>query len=126
MPAKGTRKRNPKGKAPQVQMGLPKGLYEELERLAIVHNLINPRNGQGNRSKIIELATRAFKVFSRYYSTDTMPYPEKLADYLVRRAREGDAEAQEYLDYLQSWSVERNHEELLSEGVIKAKDSYIV
>lgn len=126
MPAKGTRKVNPKGKTPQVQMGLPKNLYEELERLAVVHDLINPRNGQGNRSKIIELATRAFRVFSRYYSTDTMPYPEKLVDYLVRKAREGDTEAQEHLDYFQSWSVERTCEELTLEGVIKVKDSYIV
>lgn len=126
MPARGTRKANPKGKAPQVQVGLNKELYDELERLAVAHDLINPRNGQGNRTKIIELTTRAFRVFCRYYSTDTMPYPEKLADYLVRRVREGDTEAQEHLNYLESWSVQRSYDEMVTEGAIKVKDSYII
>ncbi len=67
MPAKGTAKLNPKGKRPGTQMEIPNELYNEWERLAISYNIINPRNGKGNRTKLIELATRAFKVFSRYY-----------------------------------------------------------
>jgi hypothetical protein len=126
MPTKGTRKINPKGIQPRQHVSIPKELHEELERLAVVHGLINPRNQEGNRSKLIELATRAFRVFCRYYSTDTMPYPEKLADYLVRRARDGDTEAQEHLDYLESWSVKQSYDELVAESTIKLGDSYIL
>jgi len=126
MPAKGTHKRNPKGKRPATKMEVPNDLYDEIERLAVVNGLINLRNGKGNRTKLIEMAVRAFKIFCRQWSMDTMPYPQKLADYLIRRAKEGDEEAQDHLDYLESWSVERSHKEILTEGVIKVGDSYIV
>jgi hypothetical protein len=126
MPAKGTRKLKPKGKRSETQMALPNELYDEIERLAAVHDLINPRNGKGNRTKLIEMAVRAFKLFCRQYNTDSMPYPQKLADYLIRRANEGDEEAQQHLDYLESWSTERSYEEVLAESTVKIRDSYIV
>lgn len=126
MPAKGTSKRNPSGKRPETQMALPNELYIEIERLAVVHELINPRNGKGNRTKLIEMAIRAFRVFCRQWNMDAMPYPQKLADYLIRRVTEGDKEAQEHLDYLESWSVQQSYEELVAEEAIKTKDSYIV
>jgi hypothetical protein len=126
MPAKGTRKLKPKGKRSETQMALPNELYDEIERLAVVHDLINPRNGKGNRTKLIEVAVRAFKLFCRQYNMDSMPYPQKLADYLIRKANKGDEEAQVHLDYLESWSTERSYEEVLAESTVKIRNSYIV
>ena len=65
MPSKGTRKRNPKGKAPQAQMGLPKDLYDALDELGKANGIINPRNGQGNRTRAIERLFAILPVFSQ-------------------------------------------------------------
>lgn len=65
MPAKGTRKRNPKGKTPQVQMGLSKELYDELDKLGKASGIINPRNGNGNRTRVIEKLFAQLPVFSK-------------------------------------------------------------
>lgn len=65
MPAKGTRKRNPQGKRPSTQMDLPNELYDALERVGKANNIINPRNGQGNRTKVIERLFAQLPVFSK-------------------------------------------------------------
>lgn len=124
MPAKGTRKANPKGKRPETQMALPNDLYDEIERLAIAYDLINPRNGQGNRTKLIELVILSFKTFGRSYP-DAMPYPQSLIVEMEKAVLEGDKRWQPHLDYLYSWSVEQTQEEL-ADGVTKVGDSWIV
>lgn len=124
MPAKGTKKQNSQAIA-RSSVFLPNDLYDEIERLAAIHGILNPRNKQGNRTRLIELAVMAFKLFCRYYHADSMPYPEKLAGYLHQKVLEGDQEAQEHLDYLESWSTIRETQELMAEGVIKVGDSYI-
>ena len=124
MPAKGTRKRNPKGKRPFTRMEIPDDLYEEIERLAVMRDLINPRNGNGNRTKLIELAINAFKAFSRSYP-DNLPYPQALIAEMELAVASGDTKWQPHLDYLYSWSVEQTQEEI-ADDVIKVGDSWIV
>lgn len=106
MPAKGTRKRNPKGKSPTTPMALPNDLYQEIERLAVMRGLINPRNGMGNRTKLIELAIDAFKAFSRSHP-DNLPYPQALIVEMELAVASGDTKWQPHLDYLYSWSIEQ-------------------
>lgn len=118
MPAKGTKKKNPKQTIARSSVFLPNDLYDEIERLAAIHGILNPRNKQGNRTKLIELAVMAFKLFSRHYHTDSMPYPE-LAEYLQRKVLEGDQSAQEHLDCLESWST------TIAEDVIEAEECQI-
>lgn len=125
MPAKGTKKRNPQTIA-RSSVFLPNDLYNEIERLAAIHGILNPRNGQGNRTKLIELAVMAFKLFCRYYHTDSMPYPENLCRYLHQKVVEGDQEAQEHLSYLESWSSVQQMQELMTEGIVKVGEDYIV
>jgi hypothetical protein len=125
MPAKGTRKINAKGKRPGTQMEIPNELYEEIERLASTHGLINPRNGKGNRTKLIELAVTAFKTFGRSYP-DAMPYPQALIVEMEQAIAQGDDRWQPHLNYLYSWSVEQAQAEM-ADGVIEVKGgSYIV
>lgn len=124
MPSKGTQKKNPKGKHPTTQMALPNELYEEIERLAVMRDLINPRNGNGNRTKLIELAIDAFKAFSRSYP-DNLPYPQALIVEMELAVASGDERWQPHLDYLYSWSIEQTQVEI-ADGVIEAGDSWIV
>lgn len=65
MPAKGTRKKKPKGKAPQAQLGLPIELYNALDALGRANKIINPRNGRGNRTKVIERLFAQLPVFGK-------------------------------------------------------------
>lgn len=126
MPAKGTKKKKPREIPARSPVFLPDDLYEEIERLAAVHGILNPRNKQGNRTKLIELAIMAFKLFCRYYHTDSMPYPENLCRYIYRKALEGDQEAQEHLSYLESWSSVQQMQELMTEDIVKVGEDYIV
>ena len=118
--------RAPKKKGPTKSLKLPKELYDKAEELAREMGLINPRNQAGNRTKVIELALRSIQVFGRHYLTDSMPYPQNIADYLVRKAQEGDEEAFELWQYLKSWSTEITMAEMIAEGTQKVGDSYIV
>jgi hypothetical protein len=54
MPAKGTKKSNPTGKQSRKPVDIPQALYDALEVSARERGLINLRNGQGNRTKLIE------------------------------------------------------------------------
>lgn len=126
MPAKGTRKRKPVPKKKRKTLGTTEDVWEELERLAVIHGLINPRNGEGNRCAVLRLAIHTLKVWGRYYHNDSMPQPHALVSYLHRRVEAGDEEAQEHLDYLESWSSLQNFKDSVTEGIIEVKDSYIV
>lgn len=107
MPAKGTRKRNPKGKAPQVQMGLSKKLYDALDSLGKVNGITNPRNGQGNRTKVIERLFAQLPVFSR-------------AKVAIEMLLEGYPQAKEYAEAvlieLEDLEIEQAYEEAKIEG----------
>jgi len=65
MPAKGTHKLNPRGKRPETQMALPNELYDKLDRLGRANGIINPRTGNGNRTKVIERLFAQLPVFSK-------------------------------------------------------------
>ena len=125
MPAKGTKKRN-SSSAAKKNLSTTGAVCDELERLALVHGLINPRSGAGNKCAALRLAIHTLRVWGRYYHTDSMPQPHGLIDYLWRRVQAGDEEAQEHLDYLESWSTVQDWEDGVAEGVIKVQDSYIV
>lgn len=65
MPAKGTRKKNPKGKQLRKPVDLPVGLYDAIDRLGRANGIVNPRNGQGNRSQVIARLLKILPVFSK-------------------------------------------------------------
>ncbi len=119
-------KKKPKGITATKSLKLSKELYDKVEELAKEMGLINPRNKAGNRTKMIELAIRCVKVFGRHYHIGEMPYPQNIADYLVRKAQEGDEEAFELWQYLKSWSTEITMKETLAEKTCKTGDSWIV
>lgn len=82
MPAKGTRKRKP-NPTPSTHIKISIDLYDELEKVAKANGIINPRNGQGNRIKVIERLFAQLPVFSQAkavveLSIEHLP-PEKAA-----------------------------------------------
>lgn len=107
MPAKGTSKRNPKGKAPQAQMGLSRELYDALDNLGRTNGIINPRNGQGNRTKVIEKLFAQLPVFSK-------------AKTAIELLLSGHPQAQEYAESvlidLEDLEIEQAYEEAKIEG----------
>lgn len=64
MPAKGTRKQKP-NPTPSTHIKIPIDLYDELEKVAKANGIINPRNGQGNRIKVIERLFAQLPIFSQ-------------------------------------------------------------
>ena len=122
MPAK----KKPKDITATESLKLSKELYDKAEELARELGMINPRNRAGNRTRVIELALRSIQVFGRHYLADSMPYPQNIADYLIRKAQEGDEEALELWQYLKSWSTEIAMDEMTAEGTRKIGDSWIV
>lgn len=107
MPAKGTCKRNPKGKAPQVQMGLSKELYNALDELGRANGIVNPRNGQGNRTRVIERLFAQLPVFSK-------------AKVAIQMLLEGYPQAKEYAESvlidLEDLEIEQVYKEARIEG----------
>lgn len=107
MPAKGTRKRNPKGKTPQAQMGLSKDLYDALDNLGRANGIVNPRNGQGNRTKVIERLFAQLPVFSK-------------AKTAIEMLLSGHPQAKEYAESvlidLEGLEIEQAYEEARMEG----------
>lgn len=65
MPTKGSRKKNPKGKEVRHHVTLPAPLYDALEQLGTSNGIVNPRNGQGNRTRVIERLFAMLPVFSQ-------------------------------------------------------------
>lgn len=65
MPAKGTKKKNPAGKQPRKPVDLPVGLYDAIDKLGRANGIINPRNGQGNRSQVIDRLLKILLIFSK-------------------------------------------------------------
>ena len=114
MPAKGTRKKNPKGKTPQVQIGLSKDLYDELDVLGRANGIINPRNGNGNRTKVIEKLFAQLPVFSR----------AKVAiEMLLEEHPQGREYAESALVELKNLEIEQAYEEAKIEGDLPATKS---
>ena len=108
MPSKGTRKRNPKGKAPQAQIGLSRELYDELERLGKANNIINPRNGDGNRTRVIERLFAQLPVFSQAKAVIEMS--------MEHLPPEKQAIAETVLMRLDDLEIEQAYEEAQIEG----------
>lgn len=118
-------------------LNLETDLYNRIERLARSRGIINPRNGDGNRSKLIELAVNSFDLFSRTYP-ESLPYPQEiiyLLDELESAIADKDLSKLESLlpriiqnrEYLESWGAGVAMEDAIAEGVIKTKDdSWIV
>lgn len=73
---------------------------------------------KGCLSKLME----RIAILARAYP-DRFTFPTKFADYLCKRVHEGDLEAKELLEYLESWSIDRLWEEAVAEGVIKIKNN---
>lgn len=109
MPAKGTRKRNPKGKRPATKMEIPNELYDALERLGRTNGVLNPRNGQGNRTKVIERLFAQLPVFSR-------------AKVAIEMLLSGHPQAKEYAESvlidLEDLQIEQAYEEARIENVL--------
>lgn len=136
MPYKGTKKNSPNAKQKQ-RLNLETNLYDRIERLARSRGIINPRNGDGNRSKLIELAVDSFDLFSRTYP-ESLPYPQEiiyLLDELERAIADKDLSKLESLlpriiqnrEYLESWGAEVAMEDAIADGTIKLpNNSYIV
>ncbi|HLO51422.1 MAG TPA: hypothetical protein VK211_23620 [Kamptonema sp.] len=99
---------------PQVAWRIDESLYVKLEAIALKHNLINHRNGAGDRSALIKLAIRSFELYSREYG-DGLTYPRKLTDLLISleeaiankdwdSATALETRITEARKYLESWS----------------------
>ncbi|MBD0345970.1 MAG: hypothetical protein ICV63_14340 [Coleofasciculus sp. Co-bin14] len=106
MPAKGTKKKNPTGKRPQTQIGLPTELYDALDTLGRVNGIVNPRNGHGNRTKVIERLFAQLPVFSK-------------AKIAIEILLEGHPQAREYaeaiLTELEDLEIEQAYEDYIKE-----------
>ena len=72
---------------------------------------------KGCLSKLME----HIAILSRAYP-DRFTFPSKFADYLCKRIHEGDSEAEELLEYLESWSIDILWEEAVANSVIKIKN----
>jgi hypothetical protein len=60
----------------------------------------------GGRGSISQLMERLAVLFGAYPDRfPRFPVPNRIADYLVRRSQQGDAEAKELLESLDSWST---------------------
>lgn len=109
VPAKGTCKRNPKGKRLETQMALPNELYDALEQLGKANGIVNPRNGQGNRTRVIEKLFAQLPVFSR-------------AKVAIQMLLDGHPQAKEYAEAalidLEDLEIEQAYEEARIEGAL--------
>lgn len=107
MPAKGTRKRKP-NPTPSTHLKISIDLYDELEKVAKANGIINPRNGQGNRIKMIERLFAQLPIFSQAkaligLSIEHLP-PEKVAI------------AESVLLKLEDLEIEQAYEEARTDG----------
>lgn len=78
MPARGTPKKHPK-QTPYTHLKLPVELYAELETMARENGLINPRNREGNRTKLIEEMIVVYRTKNRpnEVKVGALSYPVK-------------------------------------------------
>lgn len=131
MPPKGYKKPSTGRSRPNLNLTLSKQCQDLLSAIAIDQELINPRNGEPNKSKAVETAALAYKLFRRTYP-DRLPYPQALLHTLYQiQQSNGDTshlleQIQEHIEYIESWGAEVAMNEMIAEGVIKTKDgSYI-
>ncbi|HEY9598192.1 MAG TPA: hypothetical protein V6D33_11035 [Cyanophyceae cyanobacterium] len=108
MPTKGTHKLNPQP-TPSTHLKIPLTLYEGLERLGKVNGIINPRNGQGNRTRVIERLFAQLPVLGR-------------AKVAIQMLLEGHPQGQEYAESvlieLEELEIEQAYEEARIEGAL--------
>lgn len=106
MPHKGTKKRNPTGRTkPRVTLTPHQQVLDLLNKVAFDQDFWNPRSGGLNITQAVEHMALIYRAYSRFYPED-MPFPQSLCAYLLKRVAAGDKEAQEHLDYIESWGVE--------------------
>lgn len=110
------------GKSKTKKVPVSDEMNELMEALARQFNLMNVRTGEGNRSKLLEMAVLALKVFGRSYP-DNMPYPQALILEMELAVAKGDTRWEKHLDYLYSWSAEHDLTDQLSEQVIKIESN---
>ena len=126
MPRKGTKKSNPTGRTkPRVTLTPHQQVLDLLNKVAFDQDLWNPRSGGLNITQAVEHVTLVYRAYSRFYPED-MPFPQSLCAYLLKRVAAGDKEAQEHLNYIESWGIERDVREAIAEGAIKVGDNYVV
>jgi len=126
MPRKGTKKSNPTGRTkPRVTLTPHQQVVDLLSKVAFDEQFKNPRNGKVNITQAVEHIALIYRAYSRFYPKD-MPFPQSLCAYLLKRVAAGDKEAQNHLDYIESWGIERDVREAIAGGAIKVGDNYIV
>jgi hypothetical protein len=65
--------------------------------------------GDGNRTEGVR---RLIALHSKFYP-DNLPYPQAIANYLLKRIAAGDTEAEQHWEYLQSWAVDQAMNEVV-------------
>lgn len=128
MPPKGYKKQNGGRSRPKLNLTISTEAQELLNAIALDQMLT--RDGKPNKSQAVETAVLAYKLFRRTYP-ESLPYPQALLDTLYKiQQNKGDASElldriQEHVNYLESWGAEVSMNEMLAEGVMKVRDSYI-
>lgn len=126
MPRKGTKKSKPTGRTkPRITLTPHQQVLDLLNKVAFDQDFWNPRSGGLNITQAVEHMALVYRAYFRIYPED-MPFPQSLCAYLLKRVAAGDEEAQEHLDYIESWGIERDVREAIAEGAIKVGDSYII
>ena len=113
MPTKGTHKLNPQP-TPSTHLKIPLTLHKELEGLGKANGIINPRNKQGNRIRVIERLLAQLPVFGR-------------AKVAIQMLLEGHPQGQEYAEFvlieLEDLEIEQAYEEARIEGALPESKS---
>lgn len=126
MPRKGTKKIKATGRTkPRVTLTPHQQVLDLLNKVAFDQDFWNPRSGGLNITQAVEHMALVYRAYSRFYPED-MPFPQSLCAYLLKRVVAGDEEAQEHLNYIESWGIERDVREAIAPSAIKVGDSYIV
>ena len=108
MPRKGTKKRNPTGRTkPRITLTPHQQAIALLNEVAIAQQFRNPRSGKPNITQALEHVALVYRAYSRTYP-DNMSFPQSLCAYLLKRVAEGDKEAGQHLEYIESWGIEQN------------------
>lgn len=113
MPRKGTKKSNPTGRTkPRVTLTPHQQVLDFLNKVAVDQYFWNPRSGKLNITQAVEHMALVYRAYSRFYPKD-MPFPQSLCHYLLQRVAAGDEEAEQHLEYIESWGVEQDMREAI-------------
>lgn len=121
-------KRNPTGRTKTDRIPVSPKANKSAEELARKLGFINPRSGGGNRSDLVE---RAIASLYKHYPY-CIPKQNQLMLWLLELCDRDDIpsavreQAETWADYLETWGIEQNLEEAISDEVIKIGSSYIV